>query len=238
MLISLLMMDLDIKTKLIYIAFYLIVIIVSFSIHEWGHAFAAHLNGDDTARNLGRMTLNPLAHIDPIGMLLLLIVGFGWAKPVPVNPRNYRSYKKGEFMVSFAGIFMNLVLALIAALVTAILYSVQWSALLEGRMVNIPENVYMFLYLLGIVNCSLAVFNFLPVYPLDGSHIFDLLFGKLVGIKVTNWMHNNGRIILYIFFAISILLSRVWGISIIGGAAEWIYDKFESLFFLIFGLPV
>ena len=87
MLISLLSSGLDTRTMITYIVIDILVMLISFSIHEWGHAYAAHKMGDDTARNMGRMTLNPIAHIDPIGMLMLLVFGFGWAKPVPVNPR-------------------------------------------------------------------------------------------------------------------------------------------------------
>ena len=243
MLISLLFSDMELKDKLIYLAIDIIVIIISLSIHEWGHAFAAHKNGDDTAKNLGRMTLNPIAHIDPLGILLLFVVGFGWAKPVPVNPRNYRNYRRGEFTVSFAGIFMNLLLALFAALAAVVLavidcnafgapVSAENIAILSRAMGEavIPYPIYMFLWMLGVTNCSLALFNLIPVYPLDGSHIFDLLFGRLVGAKALMWLHRNGRYVLYGFLIISAMLSRTAGISIIGDAASWIYNGFTALF--------
>ena len=227
MLISILLSSGDITTKLIYLGLYIIAIILSFSIHEWAHAYAAHMMGDDTARNLGRMTLNPMAHIDPIGFILLLIVGFGWAKPVPVNPNNYTNFRKGEFIVSFAGIFMNLVLALFSALVYVLVY----------KFVSYSDAYFLFLFLnvLGLINVSLAVFNFIPVFPLDGSHIFDLIFGKLVGPKVIMWMHGNGRIILYVILGISFLLSRFTSFSLIGGISNWIYTGMLELFGLIFG---
>ncbi len=85
-------------------------ILVGLSFHEWGHAYAAYKRGDPTARNLGRMTVNPLAHIDPLGFLSLLILGFGWAKPVPVSTRNFKSPRKDELIVSLAGITVNLIL--------------------------------------------------------------------------------------------------------------------------------
>ena len=88
-------------------------IVIAFTLHEWGHAYSAYRMGDPTARNLGRMTLNPLAHIDPIGFLMMVVVGFGWAKPVPVNPNNYRNYRAGELVVSLAGVTVNLILAII-----------------------------------------------------------------------------------------------------------------------------
>ncbi|MBO4563231.1 MAG: site-2 protease family protein [Clostridia bacterium] len=214
----------DLKTKLIFVALYLIAIIVSLSFHEWAHAHAAHSMGDDTAMNLGRMTLNPMAHIDPSGFLMLLLLGFGWAKPVPVNPRNYRNYRWGEFRVSFAGIFTNLIIALISAFlyVGFSVYEIRTGS-------EMPELLYTFLYIVGILNCSLAIFNFIPVYPLDGAHIFDLVFGKLVGSRVLLWMHRNGRFILYGIFILNFVFARL-GFSPLGTAVNWLYLKFISLF--------
>ena len=94
------------------------VILLSLTLHEWGHAFAAHKCGDDTALNLGRLTLNPFAHLDIIGFFSMLLLGFGWAKPVPVNSRNFRNYKVGEAVVSLAGVLMNLLLAIAFSLLT------------------------------------------------------------------------------------------------------------------------
>lgn len=249
MLISVLLGEGDIIIKATYLVMYLIAIIFSLSLHEWGHAYAAHINGDDTARNMGRMTLNPIAHIDPMGFILLLVVGFGWAKPVPVNPRNYRNYRKGELMVSFAGIFMNLMLALIAALIASVLASFDLRAMgyevtapvirivsYGASDTTVPWQIYQFLYILGGLNCCLAVFNLIPVYPLDGSHIFELFFGKLVGAKALMWLHRNGTYILYGLLILSAVLSRVSDFSPIGTAAYWIYDKFCALFAWLAGL--
>ena len=91
-------------------------IIIGLTVHEWAHAFAADKLGDPTAKNLGRMTLNPFAHIDLFGFLCLLVVGFGWAKPVPVNPRNFKNYRRDDIIVSLAGIAMNLVVAFFATI--------------------------------------------------------------------------------------------------------------------------
>ena len=248
MLISILLGSGDLKTKLTFLAIYLIAIIISLSIHEWAHAFAAHKNGDNTALMMGRMTINPIAHLDPIGFAMLLFVGFGWAKPVPVNPRNYNNYRKGEFIVSFAGIFANLMLALFAALVSTLLAASDLRAMgMEADRISVltqsfglmsakvPMFVYDFFYVLGILNCGLAVFNFIPVYPLDGAHIFDLLFAKALGAKAVLWLHRNGRYILYGILILSIVLSRTVGVSIIGDVASWIYLKFVSLFSRIMG---
>lgn len=227
MALSILLGEGDIRTKLITLGILIIVMIISFSFHEWAHAHAAHRNGDDTAKNLGRMTLNPAAHIDPIGFLLLMFVGFGWAKPVPVNPRNYRHYRRAEFQVSLAGIFTNIVIALISAF----LYVALWIVSARTQR-EITPFVFLFVELLGIINVSLAVFNFIPVFPLDGSHLFDLIFGRRFP-RAVMWMHNNGRFILYGIFGLIFILGRVFGISPLGWVTEKIYTAFIDLFWLI-----
>ena len=213
----------ELTTKLIRFVLLIIVMLISFSFHEWAHAHAAYRNGDMTARNMGRMTLNPIAHIDPIGFLLLMFAGFGWAKPVPVNPANYKSYRKAEFQVSFAGIFTNLMIAL----VSAFLYIAFEVAEILGGF-EFPVLAYYFLNLLGIINVSLAVFNFIPVFPLDGSHIFELLLGRKFP-KAMLWMHNNGRFILLGIFILSYILGK-FGFSPLGTVTYWIYSKFLQLF--------
>lgn len=229
MLVSILLGDGDILSKVIYVALYLIAIIISFSFHEWAHAHAAYKMGDDTARLMGRMTLNPVAHIDPMGFIMILIVGFGWAKPVPVNPRNYRNYRWGEFRVSFAGIFTNLVIAFISAFIYVFLMVSEYKT---GR--QLPDTIFTFLMILGMLNCALAVFNLLPIFPLDGAHIFELIFGKLIGARAIAWIHSHGNLLLMILFGVSFLLSRM-GISIVGDVADWVFTRFCNLFLWIAG---
>ena len=109
-------------------------ILVGLSFHEWGHAYAAYKRGDPTARNLGRMRVNPLAHIDPLGFLSLLILGFGWAKPVPVSTRNFKSPRKDELIVSLAGITVNLILGVAFMIIWIVLICLPWS----NEILNIP----------------------------------------------------------------------------------------------------
>ncbi len=247
MLISLITSDDDILTKVTSIVFYIIVIVISLSIHEFAHAYAAHRMGDDTARNMGRMTLNPVAHIDPLGFLMLLFVGFGWAKPVPVNSRNYRNYRKGEFIVSFAGIFANLMLLTVSALILTVfaVSDLKAQSLLVDKsniLLNvfylvphvIPSQLYTLFLYFCYINAGLALFNLIPVFPLDGSHIFDLLFAKLLGVKVIMWMHKNGRYILYGILILSYLLSR-YAVSPLGAAMTFLVNIVVKLFALIFG---
>ena len=142
-------------------------IIIGLTVHEWAHAYAAYRLGDPTARNLGRMTLNPIAHIDPIGFLMLLVVGFGWAKPVPVNPRNFKNYKRDDIIVSLAGIFMNLV--------TAFLFSFIYVAGILKCGLGTNDAFLSIFGSIITINLALAIFNLIPIYPLDGSHVLEAL---------------------------------------------------------------
>ena len=179
------------------------VILISLTLHEWGHAYAAHLCGDDTAMNYGRLTLNPFAHLDVLGFFSLLILGFGWAKPVPVNSRNYRNYKVGEAVVSLAGVFMNLLLAIAFSILT--LFFLYLSATKSYSWLG-SEFLWMILYYGISINITLMLFNLLPLYPLDGYHIFELLFARVLPPKFFLFMRRYGR---YILIGVLILISNI-----------------------------
>ena len=169
------------------------VMLLSLTLHEWGHAFAAHKCGDDTAKNLGRMTLNPLKHLDPIGFLMILLVGFGWAKPVPVNPRNYYNFKKGEAIVSLAGVTMNLILAILFSVALIPLFRMY----VFGSYAWLKNGILIDIIIYGIsLNLILMLFNLLPIYPLDGYHIFELLFARRLPINVFIFLRRYGQYIL------------------------------------------
>lgn len=131
----------------------LVGIAVAISVHEFGHAYSAHLLGDDTAKTHGRMTLNPARHVDPIGLISLLILRIGWAKPVPVNPNNFKNYKLGNFLVSIAGVVCNLLMAIVCITINKYV-----------KMYAINEIAYATM----IYNLGFAAFNLLPIPPLDG----------------------------------------------------------------------
>ncbi len=133
-------------------------IAVAISVHEFGHAFAAYLLGDDTAKMQGRMTLDPAKHIDPIGLITLLVFRFGWAKPVPVNPNNFRNYKLGNVLVSLAGAIGNILAAIVCVFV--IKYA-KMEALYTIANVTLAYNI------------GFAAFNLLPIPPLDGWGIIS-----------------------------------------------------------------
>ncbi len=143
------------------LAFILIAIPLMYAIifHELAHGWVAYRMGDSTAKHLGRLSLNPLKHLDPMGTIMLFIFGFGWAKPVPVNFSNIRDYRKGMILVSSAGIVANMILAFIALF----LYS-----LLSPPESSMPGQL---LYFFAKINIILAAFNLIPIPPLDGSKI-------------------------------------------------------------------
>ncbi len=154
-------MGLDIRTIIIAAP----VIIFSLTVHEYFHAWMANKFGDPTAKDMGRLTLNPLKHLDLFGTLMLFISNFrfGWAKPVPINPYNLRNLRRDDLLISAAGPLSNLGLALIAGTILRFLGG--------ENLLNINEGLFMMAYLMVYINVCLAFFNLIPVYPLDGSHI-------------------------------------------------------------------
>src|SRR6266851_5867242 len=176
---------LSIEQLIPQLVIYMVVLLLAISAHEAAHAWMSYKFGDDTARLLGRITLNPVAHIDPIGTLLIPIAAFifgsmggpvaripliGWGKPTPVNPLRWRNKDLANVMVSAAGIMANLFLAICAFIIIKVL-------LMTGTFSSIPESfqepVTIFLQYLLIMNVSLAVFNLLPFPPMDGSKILE-----------------------------------------------------------------
>lgn len=151
------------------------VIIFSLTVHEYFHAWTANRLGDSTAKDMGRLTLNPLAHLDIFGTLMLFMSNFrfGWAKPVPVNPYNLRNLRHDDFWISAAGPLSNLGLALIAGTIIRVLNGL--------GMLYQYEAVGMILFYAVMINVSLAFFNLLPIYPLDGSHIFRNILPERYG---------------------------------------------------------
>ena len=145
------------------------VILFALTIHEYCHALVAYMLGDDTASLQGRLTLNPLRHLDPIGTIMMFIAGFGWAKPVPVNPLNFKDPKKGMLFVAIAGPISNLITAIIAGLLLKIiLSSPSFSLEANSGAFNTLVLILILNVIFGIV---LAVFNMIPIPPLDGSRV-------------------------------------------------------------------
>ena len=217
----------------------MIAVLIGLCCHEWGHAYAAYRCGDDTAKRMGRMTLNPLAHLDPVGTLLMLFAGFGYAKPVPVDPRKFRGNRiRCDLLVSLAGITVNLILFILFTYAAVIMSRFFWKAevvsrygiptlvgyrynaiwsVIEGKAVSefgeliARPALAPFLRVVAytaLVNLNLAVFNLIPIPPLDGYHVLnDIVFrGRIqldrrafqiamVVVMILAWRGVLGRLI-------------------------------------------
>jgi len=187
--------------------------IIALSVHEYCHALAAYLQGDETASRAGRLTLNPLAHLDPVGTVLIPLIGmisglpvFGWAKPVPFNPYNVRHGKWGAVLIALAGPGSNFLSALIFLLVLRLLLAV-----------GLPPNnlLALFLVSLAMVNTFLGVFNFLPLPPLDGSKLVSAIFDAPKYRNFRLFLETRGPLILILLLILDYMspyapLSRVF----------------------------
>ena len=170
-------------------------IIIAMVIHEWAHARVAYALGDYTPKLDGRLTLNPAAHIDIIGMLMLFVVHFGWAKPVRINPNNFRNPRRDDILVSLAGPFSNLVMAFVTLIVLLLLVKIG---------VPLSDGAYSVLQLIMIININFAIFNMLPIPPLDGSQVLrNLLPYKMA--YYFSYIERYSFLILIIFLMTPIL---------------------------------
>lgn len=213
--------------------------IIALSVHEWAHAYTAYRAGDMTAYSMGRMTLNPLKHIDPIGLLMVAIVGFGWAKGVPVNPRNFRNPKKDNIMVSLAGIIANISLALVSVLVMDAVFKISglsdlhlkaaWSYIFvfDNKIANI---LMYFMSSFVMINIALAVFNLLPIPPLDGSHLLEGFILRNFGPTALMTLNRYGTMILII---VLLILNYTGIFSIL---VDGIFNAITSVFAAFYGL--
>lgn len=186
-------------------------LLFAITVHEYAHAIAADEEGDATPRMMGRLTLNPMAHLDPMGALLLVICGFGWAKPVSINPRNFRDRKYGVMKVSLAGPAANLFLAFAAAFMWALLIKLGIS----------DEGVYKFLLWMQLYNVWFAFFNLIPISPLDGSKILSELLSYEMAWKYENFIGQYG---FYILLAL-----------VFSGATSWIISPLANGYMRLVG---
>lgn len=189
---------------LVVLCAYLIALIFAIVCHEISHAYVAFKMGDPTAKFSGRMSFNPAKHFDLIGALCLLFFGFGWAKGVPVNPNNFRNYKKGQILVSLSGVLTNLILGVVFTFL-----SVVAQIYFDSSVIILLFLQYLFFYL-AITNYVLAVFNILPIYPLDGFSFLEAFLPY--NNKFLQFMKKYGVIILILLLVsqlIPFLMTKV-----------------------------
>ena len=207
-------------------------VLIALTVHEYAHGYAAYRLGDPTARSLGRLTLNPLKHLDPIGAIFMLFFHFGWAKPVPINPRYFKNPRRGMAITAMAGPLSNFLLAALGAFLYVGLYYLLGNLLpapqspLFGRFI---EFTLIFLYYFHFINLILGLFNCIPLPPLDGSRFLLLVLPKRAYFAVMRYER-------YIALGLILLLLLGARFGLLSLVASRISDWMIGLFELIFGL--
>ena len=187
--------SLSMGQKLTYILILAFCVLFSLSVHEFSNGLAAYAVGDKTAKYSGRLSLNPLAHLDPFGAICLFLFGFGWAKPVPVNPWNFKNKKGGMILTALAGPFSNFLLAFIAMVIYTLLGGLRFSSASFGF--TLASVFYELAYYMIMINLGLGLFNLIPIPPLDGSKVLTAILPERTYFKLMDY-ERYGFIILII----------------------------------------
>ncbi len=228
----------DIRTAVISLLLTVPTIILALSCHEAAHGWMAYKMGDRTAYNLGRVTLNPIKHLDPIGSLMMLIFGYGWAKPVPINVRNFKNPKKGMALTALAGPMANFILGFIGIICMTLIQVllIKTIPVLEDNsfLFDVINTLYIFFYYWAYLNIGLMVFNLIPLPPFDGSRIFL----SFLPAKTYFAIMQYERFILIGILAFSMICSRLFDFSpiswITGNLVDLLRLPFSKLLYAIF----
>ena len=207
-----------------------IVVFLTLPIHEYAHGFAATKLGDPTPRYQGRMTLNPLAHLDYFGSLMIFLIGFGWAKPVQIDARYFNKPKRDMAITAFAGPFSNLIIALISCLLANLMAFLNYVTQPQGFMISVISFIYYIFFYISAINISLAVFNLIPLPPLDGSKILAAFLPDRIYYQLMRYE----RYFMFIIFALIFFGS---GISNFLSVITYkVYSAFDYITWLPFEL--
>ena len=175
--------------NIFYYLFSAIAALIALTVHEYCHGFAAHKLGDDTAKNFGRLSLNPMKHLDPVGTLCMIFFHFGWAKPVPISPRNFKNPKRDFAISAAAGPLSNLILGFISAFVYLLVFACVRDMTFASKtfLYHVINNTLIFLFVFHSVNVGLGLFNLLPIPPFDGSRLLNVILPEKLYFKVMRY---------------------------------------------------
>ncbi len=227
--------------------------LIALTAHEYCHGYAAYRLGDPTAKSLGRLTLNPIRHLDPIGALCMILFHFGWAKHVPINPRYFKNPKKGFAIVALAGPAINLILSFLSAGAYLLLWAlVKDVAFTSELWFNVAKNGLLFLFIFHSLNLGFALFNLIPIPPLDGSRLLSVIlppkqyfglmryeryiyFGLLGWLFIGDFLYS--ALLRFSLIAESSLLASILKVislsELLSGAMQFISDAMMWLWQLI-----
>lgn len=243
--------------KILYYSLTAFAVLFTLAAHEFAHAYAAYRLGDGTARSLGRLTLNPLKHLDPVGAICMLFFHVGWAKPVPINARNFKNPKRDFAITAVAGPVLNILLAFIFAFLYLLTLSLanRYATELEGFSRVLLENFILLMFIFHSVNIGLGIFNLIPIPPFDGSRLLNVIFPPKIyfGIMrherkiywgVLAWLLLGDRV-KYLLLSIPVIssspiLSAIAGVfslsDMLGVVIEtisgWMFDLWQLIPFL------
>ena len=196
--------------------------LICITLHELSHGYVAWRLGDNTAKNMGRLTLNPLKHIDVFGLLMMVVFKFGWAKPVPVNMNNFKNPKRGMAITALAGPVSNLIITVVFLFIYGLLYTALYSS-------TVGWYVLYGIYMTAYISLALAIFNIIPIPPLDGSKVLFSLLSEEKYYKLMRY-EKYGMLLL-----LAVVASGVLG-SPLSRATGWLFDKLYAVARLAFNL--